>query len=87
MLPTSRVASTCRSAAGSTTGQRSSSAPGSLPPADAPLLLIGTRADPRRGRRDASRLLADASLAVQRFVEVDAVPMLVDADGLVDAVD
>ena len=54
--------------------------------ANAPLLLIGTRADPRRGRRDASRLLADASLAVQRFVEVDAVPMLVDADGLVDAV-
>jgi hypothetical protein len=31
-----------------------------------PLRLVGTKADPSRGRRDASRLLADASLAVQR---------------------
>ena len=38
----------------------------------APLRLVGTRADPRSGRRDASRLLADASLAVQRVVDVDA---------------
>ena len=36
-----------------------------------PLRLVGTRADPRSGRRDASRLLADASLAVQRLVEVE----------------
>ena len=40
----------------------------------APLRLVGTRADPRSGRRDASRLLADASLAVQRVVDVDAAP-------------
>ena len=52
----------------------------------APLRLVGTRADPRSGRRDASRLLADASLAVQRVVEVDAAPLLADPDGLVDAV-
>ena len=52
----------------------------------APLRLVGTRADPRSGRRDASRLLADASLAVQRVVEVDAAPLLADPDGLVEAV-
>ena len=52
----------------------------------APLRLVGTRADPRSGRRDASRLLADASLAVQRVVEVDAAPVLADPDELVDAV-
>jgi DNA-binding SARP family transcriptional activator len=46
----------------------------------APLRLLGTRADPRTGRRDASRLLADASLAVQRLVEVDASPVLADPD-------
>ena len=51
-----------------------------------PLRLVGTRADPRSGRRDASRLLADASLAVQRLVNVDAAPLLADPDGLVDAV-
>jgi len=34
--------------------------------ATTPLRVIGTRADPRRGQRDASRLLANASLAVQR---------------------
>jgi hypothetical protein len=52
----------------------------------APLRLVGTRADPASGRRDASRLLADASLAVQRLVRVDAAPVLADPDGLVDAV-
>ncbi len=44
----------------------------------AALRLISTRADVRRGRPDASRLLADASMAVQRAVGVDAVPQLVD---------
>jgi hypothetical protein len=55
----------------------------------APLRLLGTKADPRRGQRDASRLLADASLAVQRVVGVDAEPLLVEAtaESLVAAVD
>jgi hypothetical protein len=44
----------------------------------ASLTLVGTRADARRGERDASRLLADASLAVQRVVGVDTEPLLVD---------
>jgi DNA-binding SARP family transcriptional activator len=44
------------------------------------LRLIGTAADPSRGRRDASRLLADASLAVQRVVGVAAEPLLVEPD-------
>ncbi|MBA2293654.1 MAG: hypothetical protein H0W16_00830, partial [Actinobacteria bacterium] len=51
------------------------------------LRLLGTRADASRGRRDASRLLANASLSVQRTIGVDAVPELVDPDpaALVDA--
>ncbi len=44
----------------------------------APLRLVGTGADPRRGRRDASRLLADASLAVQRVAGVDVEPVLAE---------
>ena len=44
-----------------------------------PLRLVGTRADPSRGQRDASRLLADASLAAQRVVGVAAEPVLADA--------
>jgi DNA-binding SARP family transcriptional activator len=44
----------------------------------APLRLVGTSADPRRAQRDASRLLADASLAVQRVVGVEAEPVLVE---------
>jgi DNA-binding SARP family transcriptional activator len=54
----------------------------------APLRLVGTRADPNRGRRDASRLLADASLAVQQLVAVATTPLLVDPDerALVEAV-
>jgi hypothetical protein len=44
----------------------------------APLRLIGTTADPQRERRDASRLLADASLSVQRLVGVDTEPLLAD---------
>ena len=53
------------------------------------LRLVGTRADPRRGRRDASRLLADASLAVQRLVGVETEPVLAEPseDGLLKAVE
>jgi DNA-binding SARP family transcriptional activator len=43
-----------------------------------PLRLVGTAGDAVRGRRDASRLLADASLAVQRVVGVDSEPVLVE---------
>ncbi len=43
-----------------------------------PLRLVGTKADARLGRRDASRLLADAALAVQRVVGVSSEPLLVD---------
>lgn len=55
----------------------------------APLRLVGTKADPQRGRRDASRLLADASIAVQRLAGVDAEPFLAEPseDGLLTAVD
>jgi DNA-binding SARP family transcriptional activator len=53
------------------------------------LTLVGTAARPQEGRRDSSRLLADASLAVQRLVDVDAEPMLVEPTeaALLDAVD
>jgi DNA-binding SARP family transcriptional activator len=55
----------------------------------APLRLVGTRADPRRGQRDASRLLANASLAAQRLIGVAGEPLLVEAtaDALVEAVE
>jgi DNA-binding SARP family transcriptional activator len=43
-----------------------------------PLRLVGTTADPLTGRRDASRLLAGASLAVQRLAGVDTEPRLVE---------
>ena len=46
----------------------------------ASLRLLGTKADPRLARRDASRLLADASLAVQRAVGILAEPLLVEAN-------
>jgi DNA-binding SARP family transcriptional activator len=42
------------------------------------LFLVGTRAGPPGGRRDASRLLADASLAAQRVVGVEARPLLAE---------
>jgi DNA-binding SARP family transcriptional activator len=42
-----------------------------------PLRLLGTAADPERGRRDASRLLASASLAVQQVSGVVAEPVIV----------
>ena len=53
------------------------------------LMLVGTNMDARRGRRDASRLLADASLAVQRVVGVETTPLLVEAtdEALVRAVE
>jgi DNA-binding SARP family transcriptional activator len=55
----------------------------------APLKLVGTKADPRRGQRDASRLLADASLAIQRVAGVETVPLLAEAteEALVAAVE
>jgi DNA-binding SARP family transcriptional activator len=55
----------------------------------APLRLICTTADPRRERRDASRLLADASLSVQRIVGVGAEPLLAEPteEALVAAVE
>jgi DNA-binding SARP family transcriptional activator len=53
------------------------------------LRVVGTRADPRRGQRDASRLLANASLAVQRLAGVTGEPLLVEpaAAALVEAVE
>src|SRR5262249_60750171 len=56
---------------------------------EAPLRLVGTKAQPTAGRRDASRSLADASLAVQRVVGVDAEPLLAEPveDALVAAVE
>ena len=44
-----------------------------------PVTLVGTAADARAQKRDASRLLADASLAVQRVVGVETIPLLADA--------
>jgi DNA-binding SARP family transcriptional activator len=57
--------------------------------ASTPLRLVGARADPARGRRDASRLLANASLAVQRLVGVASAPLLVEPNeaALVSAVE
>jgi DNA-binding SARP family transcriptional activator len=54
-----------------------------------PLRLVGTTADPRRKSRDASRLLADASLSVQRVVGVETEPLLADPteEALVAAVE
>jgi DNA-binding SARP family transcriptional activator len=56
---------------------------------DVSLTLVGTSVDARRGRRDASRLLADASLAVQRVVGVETTPLLAEAtdEALVRAVE
>ena len=68
-----------RSGAATTTGRRSSWAPGS-PPRYARRSASSARAPTRRrGRRDASRLLADASLATQRVVGVAAEPLLAEA--------
>jgi DNA-binding SARP family transcriptional activator len=43
-----------------------------------PLILVGTQAESASGRRDASRLLADAALAAQRVVGVEARPVLAE---------
>ena len=55
----------------------------------ASLRLVGTKTDPSRGGRDASRLLADASIAVQRVVGIASEPLLSEptAGALVEAVD
>src|SRR5581483_654494 len=42
------------------------------------LKLIGPVADPTEGRRDASKLLAHASIVVQRFVGIPAEPVLTE---------
>jgi DNA-binding SARP family transcriptional activator/class 3 adenylate cyclase len=57
--------------------------------AETPLRLVGARADPGRGRRDASRLLANASLAVQRLAGIAGAPLLAEAsaEALVEAVE
>jgi DNA-binding SARP family transcriptional activator len=53
------------------------------------LCLVGTTADRATGRRDASRLLADASLAAQRVVGVESRPLLAEPtdEALVAAVE
>jgi hypothetical protein len=55
----------------------------------ASLRLTGVEGDPGLGKRDASRLLASASLLVQRAVGVVTEPLLVarGAEGIIDAVD
>jgi DNA-binding SARP family transcriptional activator len=55
----------------------------------APLRLVGTEADEARGRRDASRLLARASLLVQQVVGIVTEPVLASPgeDGLLRAAD
>jgi len=42
------------------------------------LLLLGVEADPESGERDASRLLANASLVVQQLAGIAAEPLLVE---------
>jgi DNA-binding SARP family transcriptional activator len=46
---------------------------------DTSLRLVGTQAEPERGRRDASRLLARASMMVQQVVGIVTEPVLVPA--------
>jgi len=45
----------------------------------APLRLLGAAADVRKGERDASRLLANASLVVQQLAGIAAEPLVVAA--------
>jgi Kef-type K+ transport system membrane component KefB len=54
---------------------------------DAPLVLLGNEADLQEGRRDASHLLANASLVVQNLVGIPAIPRLVPPgrEGIVEA--
>ena len=70
-----RAPSSCPSPASSTTGRRWSSAPGIARTRRAARALGSPLSDTGR---DASRLLASASLAVQRALGVDAEPRLVD---------
>jgi DNA-binding SARP family transcriptional activator len=53
----------------------------------APLKLVGTTSDPEAGRRDASRLLATASLVLQQAAGITAEPVLVQpgAEGVIEA--
>ena len=53
---------------------------------NAPLRLAGATAMPEQGRRDASRLLSHASLAVQRVLGVAAEPVLTSPgkDGMLE---
>ena len=55
----------------------------------APLRLLGTTADAASGRRDASRLLANASLVLQDVTGIDTEPVLVDPgeDAVIEAAD
>ena len=66
----------CRSPAPSTTGRRSSWAPGWRSRSTRPLRLAG--ASTGAAGRDASRLLASASLALQRALGVHAEPLIVE---------
>jgi hypothetical protein len=52
------------------------------------LRMLGTKADPTLGRRDASRLLARASLMVQQVVGIVTEPVLISAgeEGVLNAV-
>jgi DNA-binding SARP family transcriptional activator len=53
----------------------------------APLRLVGAAAVPEQGKRDASRLLSHAALAVQRVLGIAAEPLLAPPgeDGVLDA--
>ena len=55
----------------------------------APLRLLGTTADAASGRRDASRLLANASLVLQDVTGIDTDPVLVEPgeDAVIEAAD
>ncbi len=85
--PTHR--SSCRSAAPSTTGRRSSWRLWLASATGAPLKLLGAagQSDESGGHRDASRLLADASLLVQRFAGIATEPLIAEPgrDGIVAA--
>jgi hypothetical protein len=55
----------------------------------APVQLLGTSADPATGRRDASRLLASASLLLQDVTGIDTEPVLVERgeEAVIEAAD
>ncbi len=66
-----------RSAAPSTTGPRSSSAPGSPPRPDAPL-KTARRAGDTEERSRVTRLLGDAGLLVQQYAGIPAEPIVAE---------